>query len=203
VKEPGSPEVFLFFRAHEEEWWLGPVVGGTECYAKATGSLLQVVPDAGGLVWRSAVVPTDRAGASSTARDDAEFAGRLGAMDGAAALGAEGEELRAIAATLGELSPDVRWWCGLALTLALVIFGWSQVMLGGVEAADGAFLQHSSCDSTPKKSSSLACVVCLEAPREILLLPCRHVCCCRACADRMERCPMCRAQKTAFAKVFL
>lgn len=30
-------QVFLFFRAHESEWWLGPVVGGTECYARAAG----------------------------------------------------------------------------------------------------------------------------------------------------------------------
>jgi len=220
VQEPGAAEVFLFFRAHEVEWWLGPVVGGTECYAKATGSLLQVVPDAGSLVWRSAFPHTDHSSAAGTTKHEAEFS-IGGSIDGAAALGVDGEELRAMASSLGALSPDARAWCGVALALALVFFGLKllpnydgrcgsagggllHLIIGGVQdSPDAAVLQPSCCDDAPKKSLALACVVCLEAPREILLLPCRHVCCCRACADRMERCPMCRAQKTAFAKVFL
>ncbi|CAE8601676.1 unnamed protein product, partial [Polarella glacialis] len=54
-----------------------------------------------------------------------------------------------------------------------------------------------------KKSLELTCVVCLEAPRQILLLPCRHVCCCKVCATRLDRCPMCRAGTTSSSEVFL
>merc|ERR1712204_115388 len=34
------------------------------------------------------------------------------------------------------------------------------------------------------------CCVCLEADRQILFLPCRHVCCCRNCASSLRQCPM-------------
>ena len=32
----------------------------------------------------------------------------------------------------------------------------------------------------------------LAASRSILLRPCRHVCCCSACAENLDRCPVCR-----------
>ncbi|CAE8599315.1 unnamed protein product, partial [Polarella glacialis] len=54
-----AKEVFLFFRSQESEWWLGPEVGGTECFARAAGSLLLVAPRPSELVWRrvTAAVP--------------------------------------------------------------------------------------------------------------------------------------------------
>jgi len=60
-----------------------------------------------------------------------------------------------------------------------------------------------SSSSRAKRRSTVACVVCFEAPREILLEPCRHVCCCKACGDRLDHCPMCRAVKVSFTEVFL
>ncbi|CAK8991418.1 Quinolone resistance protein NorA [Durusdinium trenchii] len=48
----GPVKVFLYFRAHQSEWWLGPVVGGTEFLARATGSLFQVIPRIEDLQWR-------------------------------------------------------------------------------------------------------------------------------------------------------
>lgn len=37
------------------------------------------------------------------------------------------------------------------------------------------------------------CVVCRERPREIIILPCGHVCLCEDCSiDINERCPVCR-----------
>lgn len=45
-------KVFLYFRAHQSEWWLGPEVGGTEFVARATGSLFQVIPRIEELQWR-------------------------------------------------------------------------------------------------------------------------------------------------------
>lgn len=37
------------------------------------------------------------------------------------------------------------------------------------------------------------CVVCLTDPKEILLLPCRHLCVCAACFVFVDKCPVCRA----------
>ena len=49
---PATSRVFLYFRAHQSEWWLGPEVGGTEFVARATGSLFQVIPRIEELRWR-------------------------------------------------------------------------------------------------------------------------------------------------------
>eukprot|EP01063_Lacrimia_lanifica_P035121 TRINITY_DN6624_c0_g4_i1.p1 TRINITY_DN6624_c0_g4~~TRINITY_DN6624_c0_g4_i1.p1 ORF type:complete len:393 (+),score=49.86 TRINITY_DN6624_c0_g4_i1:1164-2342(+) len=38
------------------------------------------------------------------------------------------------------------------------------------------------------------CVICLERPRGVILYPCGHRCACVACADRLSRCPVCRAE---------
>merc|ERR1712070_644241 len=35
------------------------------------------------------------------------------------------------------------------------------------------------------------CCVCLEADRQILFMPCKHVCCCQSCASSLETCPIC------------
>jgi hypothetical protein len=37
------------------------------------------------------------------------------------------------------------------------------------------------------------CVVCTEAPKAVIFYPCKHQCCCQACAARVKECPMCRA----------
>mmetsp|Transcript_46477 Transcript_46477/g.108268 ORF Transcript_46477/g.108268 Transcript_46477/m.108268 type:complete len:711 (+) Transcript_46477:85-2217(+) len=60
-----------------------------------------------------------------------------------------------------------------------------------------------SSSSRWKRRSAVSCVVCCDAAREVLLEPCRHVCCCRACALVVESCPLCRSVKTAFTEVYL
>lgn len=36
------------------------------------------------------------------------------------------------------------------------------------------------------------CIVCMENPREVILLPCKHVCLCEDCAEKINRkCPVC------------
>lgn len=37
------------------------------------------------------------------------------------------------------------------------------------------------------------CVICLTDPKEIMLLPCRHVCVCQKCLVFVDKCPVCRA----------
>lgn len=45
------------------------------------------------------------------------------------------------------------------------------------------------------RSESAFCCVCLTGERQVLLLPCKHLCVCRECSmdDRMDKCPICRA----------
>jgi hypothetical protein len=38
------------------------------------------------------------------------------------------------------------------------------------------------------------CRVCLEAPADGAFMPCGHKCCCLACGEKLETCPLCRAQ---------
>ena len=37
------------------------------------------------------------------------------------------------------------------------------------------------------------CVICLEAPRNAVLLPCRHLCVCDDCLREIDSCPICRS----------
>ncbi|KAH8392310.1 hypothetical protein KR215_005790 [Drosophila sulfurigaster] len=52
--------------------------------------------------------------------------------------------------------------------------------------------------SHPASSRSDCCVVCIERKRNIVLLPCRHLCLCKECSQQLHRyeggnrCPMCR-----------
>ncbi|MCO5601377.1 hypothetical protein L7F22_055515 [Adiantum nelumboides] len=55
-------------------------------------------------------------------------------------------------------------------------------------------------------SSQSACVVCLSETREILLLPCRHMCICNLCATilgatKAMQCPLCRQHVQAVLRV--
>jgi len=48
-----------------------------------------------------------------------------------------------------------------------------------------------------------ACAVCLEEPLEVALRPCGHVCVCLECADKLDRCPMCRSVVKRKTRVYL
>ena len=46
-------------------------------------------------------------------------------------------------------------------------------------------------------ADNLLCVVCMEREKNMLLLPCRHICMCKACTDKIvdgdsAQCPVCR-----------
>lgn len=36
------------------------------------------------------------------------------------------------------------------------------------------------------------CCICMENEKQILFMPCRHVCCCSSCAHAVGKCPVCR-----------
>lgn len=222
VRPEGPPsdeetlEVFLFFRAQEEQWWLGPIVGGVERIASAYGSRLLVVPDPEGLTWH--FTPPDQAhilpsmGGQPRPAERPQSEGGdpccgswLGMVLATAGLGLLGMLYTLVVDQSASGLSSGSWLPSFKAGLVGFLWpheDWSSLSDG--LAPEGAVEKvHSKGFKFRRRPSGLSCVVCLEAPREILLLPCRHVCCCKACADRLERCPMCRAEKTAFTKVFL
>jgi len=44
------------------------------------------------------------------------------------------------------------------------------------------------------------CVACMVAPREVLLLPCRHIVLCASCELRVQRCPLCKTNKDSVVR---
>lgn len=52
-------------------------------------------------------------------------------------------------------------------------------------------------------SSIPECIVCMDAPRQILLVPCNHVDVCESCSEKIEQCPSCRTPIESRSKVFL
>ena len=47
------------------------------------------------------------------------------------------------------------------------------------------------------------CVVCMDAPRNRVVLPCMHMCVCEACAQLLrDRCPVCRGPIERIAQLF-
>jgi hypothetical protein len=220
----GEEAVFLFYRAHLAEWWLGPTIGGSVCYARARGSRLRVVPDMESFMWQLAVEHSDNVPNAKLSVPSVH------ALDIPASLeGGLGDKWG-----LPETATDAKTtysWCVTFLVSVFILAGsihWLGFSIMDIMSSVSAIGQnspdHCCALSTPtshtfdafskvestkmskpksSKASLLSCVVCLEAPRDILLLPCRHVCCCKACADRLEKCPMCRPPKKGFSKVFL
>jgi len=54
-------------------------------------------------------------------------------------------------------------------------------------------------------SSAGDCVICMTEPRNVVVLPCKHMCLCIACADiyriKSNKCPICRAPLRSLIKV--
>jgi hypothetical protein len=57
---------------------------------------------------------------------------------------------------------------------------------------------HATAAGGSIKQSRKKCIVCMDAPRDVLLLPCKHLVLCSGCAEQMEgrgalgSCPYCR-----------
>ena len=52
-----------------------------------------------------------------------------------------------------------------------------------------------SINTVPSAEEENLCVICDDAKKRVLLLPCRHLCLCSACSklEKLTECPMCRA----------
>jgi hypothetical protein len=46
------------------------------------------------------------------------------------------------------------------------------------------------------------CVICLAAPKECVLLECRHACVCEQCGNTLAQCPLCRANIERVVRIF-
>ena len=57
---------------------------------------------------------------------------------------------------------------------------------------------------TPKPGAEeTQCVVCMDAPKNRVVLPCMHMCVCEACAQLLrDRCPVCRGPIERIAQLF-
>ena len=55
-----------------------------------------------------------------------------------------------------------------------------------------------------QQDTEKACVVCMEGNKTVLLLPCKHLCVCSHCSDRVEltHCPLCRIEIESKIKTF-
>ncbi len=81
------------------------------------------------------------------------------------------------------------------------IYGIAGTTAGGSNATD------STAEEGDDMSTS-ECVVCLTNKRELAILPCRHMCVCRACAaeciqSQDSRCPICRNRTFQGLPLFL
>jgi len=66
---------------------------------------------------------------------------------------------------------------------------------------DESIAEQSNDDSTPQ-----SCVICQEAQRCVVFLPCKHLVCCAECGHgprRLSQCPICRASVVWRFKVFV
>ena len=79
--------------------------------------------------------------------------------------------------------------------------GHQQVAVAGrVEAAPNASVRGSESGSV-SGSSLFVCKVCLTERLEMIFMDCGHLVTCSSCAQRCERCPMCRAPIRAVMRV--
>lgn len=80
------------------------------------------------------------------------------------------------------------------------IYGIENKTVPTVKLAD----QYTSPEDDFEDSAS-ECVVCLSDPRDTLILPCRHLCLCNACADSLRyqanNCPICRSPFRALLQI--
>ncbi len=69
----------------------------------------------------------------------------------------------------------------------------------------GRALRQVGAPAAPAAEGHLArneCVVCIDAPRSTVLLPCGHVCMCSDCIGTTQSCPICRTAIESAMKVF-
>ena len=54
-----------------------------------------------------------------------------------------------------------------------------------------------------KEVDGRTCVVCCDARSCVVLRPCKHLCMCDACAEKVETCPICRTKIEEREQIFV
>lgn len=64
--------------------------------------------------------------------------------------------------------------------------------------------QKSAIQANWNTDERFQCKICLDNPVEVLFLPCKHVCCCQTCSNklRVRECPICRGQIKAIQPLY-
>uniref|UniRef100_A0A0D3HMT1 RING-type domain-containing protein n=1 Tax=Oryza barthii TaxID=65489 RepID=A0A0D3HMT1_9ORYZ len=68
---------------------------------------------------------------------------------------------------------------------------------GRSAAAVGDALVSELCAQSAEIDAVWSCKSCGEGDATVLLLPCRHLCLCKACEPKLDACPVCLAAKNA------
>lgn len=121
---------------------------------------------------------------------------------------------------LRQAAAESQAWCGLARSNEAVAAGLrstlDHLLLRGAAApapaegfgesdfnspAGAEDDAQSCCFAAPKEDAGVcskwACKSCGQGEASVLLLPCRHLCLCKACEPRLDACPVCLATKNA------
>ena len=67
---------------------------------------------------------------------------------------------------------------------------------------EGARLAFDQAKAEALATEERLCAVCLENERSVVLEPCGHLCLCKECSSRIDKCPFCRQTPTRRLSVF-
>ena len=84
-----------------------------------------------------------------------------------------------------------------------IVSNFLSLVLKWAEADNNCFNSlQGSLEATEYSDTGSMCVVCMDAPLEMVLIPCRHMCVCEGCSKHLISCPMCRRTVQDALKVF-
>lgn len=70
----------------------------------------------------------------------------------------------------------------------------------GLNRPDG--VDPSTASISVEIDRTQSCCVCLSNPRTHVIVPCFHLCVCKMCGSKLDRCPICRCAKNTTQRIF-